>query len=466
MEVSAPHDTLLEAHGICYQFPRPSGEPQIVLDDIRFTLAAGEIVGLLGRSGCGKSTLLRIATGLAHPTRGDILYRGMPISRPTQGIAMVFQTFALFPWLTVLENVKIGLIAERTPDEEATHRAQEAIALIGLNGFESAYPRELSGGMRQRVGFARALVVEPEILVMDEPFSALDVLTGETLRSDLIDLWSEGKLGIRAILMVTHNIEEAVFLCDRILVMSARPGHIGAEITVTLAHPRDRLAPAFRAIVEDIYARMTAGPAPQHGARSTEAAVTLTSWLPVISATRIVGLADTLGGAPFDGTAELSALAARLNLNVAGLFRVAGVGRMLGFMEFRDARLHLTASGRALAAASIQDRSGLFAEHLIRSVPLAAYIRRVLEERPSHEAPSRRFLEGLEDHLSPGEAEHTLTAVTNWGRYADIFSYDHRERLFRLPQAEANAHLRQNDITAVNTRESSTETSRHEPSGR
>ncbi len=432
MDMPAQRALLLQADGVGCEFPRPSGEPQIVLQNIHFTLAAGEIVGLLGRSGCGKSTLLRIVTGLMRPTQGEILYRGRPVYAPTKGIAMVFQTFALFPWLTVLENVKAGLVAEQVPEREAARRAEEAIALIGLDGFENAYPRELSGGMRQRVGFARALVVGPEILVMDEPFSALDVLTGETLRSDLMDLWSEGKLGIRAILMVTHNIEEAVSLCDRILVMSPHPGHISAEIAVGLPHPRERLAPAFREIVEDIYARMTAGPAPQRNAKVAAGTATLTSWLPVISATRIVGLADTLGGAPFDGTAELSALVARLSLNVAGLFRVAEVARMLGFVEFHDATLRLTASGRALAAASIQDRSSVFAEHLLRSVPLAAFIRRVLEERPGHEAPRSRFLEELEDHLSPGEAEHTLTAVTNWGRYADIFSYDHRTRLFRL----------------------------------
>ena len=435
MEGRAPHETLLEARGVGCEFPRPSGAPQVVLEDIRFTLVAGEIVALLGRSGCGKSTLLRIVTGLIHPTRGEVLYRGQAVTEPTKGIAMVFQSFALFPWLTVLENVKAGLDAERVPEREAARQAREAIGLIGLDGFENAYPREISGGMRQRVGFARALVVGPEILVMDEPFSALDVLTAETLRSDLIDLWSEGRLGTSAILVVTHNIEEAVFLSDRILVMSAHPGHIGGEIAVALPHPRDRLAPGFRAIVEDIYARMTAGPAPQHGARSAAAVASLTSWLPVISATRIVGLADTLGSPPFGGAAELSALATRLNLNVAGLFRVAEVARMLGFVEFHDAALRLTAAGHALAAASIRDRGALFAEHLLRSVPLAAYIRRVLEERPGHAAPRSRFIEELEDHLSPGEAEHTLTAVTGWGRYADIFAYDHRTRLFRLSEA-------------------------------
>jgi len=414
------------------EFPRPSGGSQVVLDDIDFTLTEGEIVGLLGRSGCGKSTLLRIVAGLVSPTCGEVLYRGRAVREPSKGIAMVFQTFALFPWLTVLQNVQAGLDAQQIPELEAQRRALVAIGLIGLSGFENAYPRELSGGMRQRVGFARALVVEPDLLLMDEPFSALDVLTAETLRSDLVDLWSQRKLAIRAILIVTHNIEEAVFMCDRILVMSSNPGRIGAEIAVPLPHPRDRLATSFRAIVDDIYARMTAGPAPGRGAGSTEPTVSLTTRLPLIGAPRIIALTDALSASPFDGSAELSALALRLRLNVAGLFRMAEVAQMLGFVEMREGTVRLTAAGHALSASEIQDRSKLFAEHLLRSVPLAAYIRRVLEDRPSHQAPRSRFLEELEDHLGPSDAEHTLTAVTGWGRYAEAFFYDHRARLFSL----------------------------------
>lgn len=434
-----PRAALLHVGHITREFPRPSGSAHVVLDDVDFTLAEGEIVGLLGRSGCGKSTLLRIVAGLVPATRGEVLYRGRAINEPTKGIAMVFQTFALFPWLTVLENVQAGLDAQLVPEPEARRRALAAIDLIGLNGFENAYPRELSGGMRQRVGFARALVVDPDLLVMDEPFSALDVLTAETLRSDLVDLWSEHKLAIRAILLVTHNIEEAVFMCERILVMSSNPGHISAEVAVPLRHPRDRLAPAFREIVDDIYARMTAGPAPAHDSKNLAPTVSLTTWLPIISASRIAGLTETLAESPFDGSAELSAMAARLHLDVAGLFRVAEVAQMFGFAELREGILHLTAAGRALAAAGIGDRDRLFAEHLLRSVPLAGYIRRVLEDRPSHQAPRSRFLEELEDHLSPRDAEHTLTAVTNWGRYAEIFSYDHKQRLFSLFRPSAQA---------------------------
>ena len=229
----------------------------VVLDDVDLTLREGEIVALLGRSGSGKSTLLRIVAGLLTPTAGEVLWRGRKIDGPTEGVAMVFQSFALFPWLTVQENVEIGLEARGVPRAEREKRAEEAIDLIGLGGFESAYPKELSGGMRQRVGLARALVVHPDLLLMDEPFSALDVLTAENLRTDLIDLWAEGKLPLKSVLMVTHNIEEAVLMADRILVFSSNPGRVANELRVKFPHPRNRHDPAFVQMVDDIYALMT-----------------------------------------------------------------------------------------------------------------------------------------------------------------------------------------------------------------
>ena len=249
---------LLEVHAVRRAFPKPDGGELLVLDGVELTVAEGQIVGLLGRSGSGKSTLLRLIAGLSRPTAGRIAYLGQPVTGPAAGIAMVFQGFALFPWLTVLENVQIGLEALGLPEPEIRRRALAAIDLIGLDGFESAYPRELSGGMRQRVGFARALVVHPNLLLMDEPFSALDVLTAENLRTDFLDLWSEGQLPIKAVILVTHNIEEAVLMCDRVLVFSTNPGRVVSEMPIHLAHPRDRLDPAFRELVERIYVALTA----------------------------------------------------------------------------------------------------------------------------------------------------------------------------------------------------------------
>src|SRR5271165_3882912 len=253
---------LLTVQGCRQAYHKEASADLVVLDDVHLALREGEIVALLGRSGSGKSTLLRIVAGLLTPTAGEVLWRGRKIEGPTEGVAMVFQSFALFPWLTVQENVELGLEARGVSRAEREKRADDALDLIGLGGYESAYPKELSGGMRQRVGLARALVVHPDLLLMDEPFSALDVLTAETLRTDLIDLWSDGKLPIKSILMVTHNIEEAVLMCDRILVFSSNPGRVANELRVPFAHPRNRHDPAFRQLVDDIYAIMTRRAAP------------------------------------------------------------------------------------------------------------------------------------------------------------------------------------------------------------
>ena len=252
-----PESALVDLQKVNRSFAKANGDELLVLENVDLTIKSGEIVGLLGRSGSGKSTLMRIIAGLVKPSSGSASCRGQAIAGPPRGIAMVFQSFALFPWLTVLENVELGLDALGVAKPEQRKRALAAIDLIGLDGFESAYPKELSGGMRQRVGFARALVVHPDLLLMDEPFSALDVLTAETLRTDIIDLWVEGRLPIKSVLMVTHNIEEAVLMCDRILVFSSNPGRIAAELKVDLQHPRNRLDPTFRQLVDSIYARMT-----------------------------------------------------------------------------------------------------------------------------------------------------------------------------------------------------------------
>src|SRR4051794_19340531 len=248
---------LVQVSGCRQAYHKDSNADLVVLDNVDLTLREGEIVALLGRSGSGKSTLLRIVAGLLKPTSGEVTWRGKAVDGPTEGVAMVFQSFALFPWLTVQENVELGLEARGVPRAERERRAEVAIDMIGLGGFENAYPKELSGGMRQRVGLARALVVHPDLLLMDEPFSALDVLTAETLRTDLIDLWVDGRLPVKSVLMVTHNIEEAVLMCDRILVFSSNPGRVAHELRVPFPHPRNRLDAAFRQLVDDIYGIMT-----------------------------------------------------------------------------------------------------------------------------------------------------------------------------------------------------------------
>jgi NitT/TauT family transport system ATP-binding protein len=427
--------TLLHVANVRQAFPRPGGDDLLVLDGVNLDLREGEIVGLLGRSGSGKSTLLRIISGLNRPTAGEVTYLGKPVAGPAPGIVMVFQSFALFPWLTVLENVEIGLEALGLPKDEIRRRSLAAVDMIGLDGFESAYPRELSGGMRQRVGFARALVVHPNILLMDESFSALDVLTAETLRTDFLDLWSSGQMPIKAVLMVTHNIEEAVLMCDRILVFSTNPGRVVSELKVELPMPRDRLDPAFREVVERIYVEMTAKPTgPVHAAARTDRipGTGLGLMLPRVSTNILAGLLEAVATAPYNGKADLPEIAGRLHMEIDDLFPVAETLQLLHFVELEGGDLRLTDDGKAFATAGVDDRKKLFARHLLAYVPLAGHIRRVLDERESHKAPISRFRDELEDHMTRVVAERSLRAVIAWGRYAEIFAYDDVNGVFSL----------------------------------
>jgi NitT/TauT family transport system ATP-binding protein len=428
---------VLEARGVRQAFPKPAGGELVVLDDVNLALREGEIVGLLGRSGCGKSTLLRIIAGLIRPSAGEVRYEGKPLRGPAEGIAMVFQTFALFPWLSVLENAEIGLEARGMPEAETRRRALQAIDLIGLDGYESAYPRELSGGMRQRVGFARALVVEPKVLLMDEPFSSLDVLTAETLRTDFLDLWIEKRMPMKAVLLVTHNIEEAVFMCDRILILSSSPGRIMGEIKVPFAHPRSRLDSTFRQLVDDIYGRMTARPAPTPGTAIKTPVLGLFDKLPRVSINRLSGLMETVAAPPYNGRADLPAIAATLQLEVDDLFPIAEALQLMGFAELAQGDIQLTTAGRLFVESDTQTRKRIFAEHLMRSIPLAAHVRRVLDERPGHRAPRLRFETEIEDHLPEEDAQETLRAVISWGRYAELFSYDDEAEMFSLENPAA-----------------------------
>ncbi|MBX9846995.1 MAG: nitrate/sulfonate/bicarbonate ABC transporter ATP-binding protein [Xanthobacteraceae bacterium] len=424
---------LLDVRNLRKAFPKPDGGELLVLDDVNLRVGEGEIVGLLGRSGSGKSTLLRLIAGLARPGAGSIFYLGSAVDGPASGIAMVFQTFALFPWLTVLENVEIGLEALGLSEPEVRRRAIAGIDLIGLDGFESAYPRELSGGMRQRVGFARALVVHPNILLMDEPFSALDVLTAETLRTDFIDLWTEGKLPIKGVILVTHNIEEAVLMCDRVLVFSTNPGRVVSDIRIDLPQPRDRLDPMFRELVDRLYVELTARPAAQPRAAERPDRVSgVGTVLPRVSSNLLSGLTETLAAPPFNGHADLPVIASELSMELDELFPVAEHLQRLRFAEVEGGDIRLTEEGRRFAQAELDERKQLFAHQLLCYVPLAGHIRRVLDERPSHTAPWSRFSDELEDHMSEDSAEETLRAVISLGRYAEIFAYDDQRQVFSL----------------------------------
>ena len=429
------HDPLVVVDHMRQSYTKGTGDSVLVLDDVNLVLRDGEIVSLLGRSGCGKSSLLRIIAGLMPASGGEVTIGGRSVAGPAPEVAMVFQTFALFPWLTVLENVEIGLEAQRVAPAERHKLALAAIDLIGLDGYESAYPKELSGGMRQRVGMARALVVHPKLLLMDEAFSALDVLTAETLRTDLLDLWSEGRMPISSILLVTHNIEEAVLMSDRILVLASNPGRIVAEIPVTLPQPRNRLDPAFRQLVDDIYARMTARPTGKAAPGSAQGAFPgtgISMQLPRVSPNLLAGLMEIVAAEPYKGHADLPLLAAPLQMEIDDLFPVAESLQLLRFAEVAEGDIRLTDAGQRFVQLDPDSRKRLFAQHVLAYVPLAGHIKRVLDERGQHAAPASRFRDELEDHMSEEFADRTLRAVTSWGRYGEAFAYDEASGIFSL----------------------------------
>ena len=429
MEKLSTGNNLLNLTNVSKSFKKSAGEEHLVLDGVSLTIKEGEIVALLGRSGSGKSTLLRIISGLTRPGSGEVLYCGKPVTGPVKGLAMVFQTFALFPWFTVLENVELGLDAMGVPQDERRRRALAAIDLIGLDGFESAYPKELSGGMRQRVGFARALVVEPTLLLMDEAFSALDVLTAETLRTDLIELWLERRIPTKGILLVSHNIEEAVLLSDRIVILGTNPGRILAEIKIPIQHPRDREAPAFRQIVDEVYELMTKRPRSIAGKVEV---VPLSYRLPSAQINQLAGLMEALAAEPYNGRADHPEIADQRGFGVEQLFPLLEALEILSFARTEGGDVELTPSGQSYVNADILQRKVIFAEHVIRHVALAAHIRHIIDERPGNRAPEDRFLRELEDFFSEDEAERVLQVAIEWGRYAEHFAYEEGSGILSL----------------------------------
>jgi NitT/TauT family transport system ATP-binding protein len=407
-------------------FTTPEGKPLPVLDDVSFQLRAGEIVALLGKSGSGKSTLLRCIAGLIAPSSGEVLYEGQPINGACEGVSMVFQSFALLPWLTVRQNVELGLEARGVPEGQRRSRAERAIDQIGLDGFESAYPKELSGGMRQRVGFARALVVEPAALLMDEPFSALDVLTAENLRGELLRLWDTHDFPTKAMLIVTHNIEEAVLLADRLFVLSANPGRIRTEMRVALPRPRDRRAPAFEQFVDEIYGIMTGREEPPSSAELIEVAAAAGSpiELPLPHATvgGMAGLLEIL--ASVGGKADLPELARELIFEVDDLLPLVDAAQLLGLADVHDADIELTTVGREFVAADILTSKQLFAQQARERAPLVRSICKALGSTKDGNLDVRFFLDLLRRGFSEDEARDQLDTAIDWGRYGELFEYD------------------------------------------
>jgi NitT/TauT family transport system ATP-binding protein len=428
-------DSLIEISNIKKVFKKDTTQELLVLENVNFEVKEGEIVALLGRSGSGKSTLLRIIAGLAMPSEGQVFYRGNPIHQPVPGITMVFQHFALMPWLTVLQNVELGLEALGVSRKERRQRALKAIDNIGLDGFESAFPKELSGGMRQRVGIARALVVNPDVLLMDEPFSALDVLTADHLRSDLLDLWAKKENQKNGILLVTHNIEEAIFLADKVVLLDGSPGHVRATLKVDLPHPRDEQSPEFRKLVDRIYTLMTTETAEEEAAH----VIDLGYRFPDASVSELLGLIEMVEEEQEengDKAVDLPHIADELSLDIDDLLPLTEVLDILHFAEEAKGDLKLTEAGKQFARADILDSKKIFAKHLLDYVPLAKYIHRVLYKNSSHRVSKKHFIEELENYLSESDAERVLKVVIEWGRYAELFAYDDKSGELNMENPE------------------------------
>ncbi|HUE20686.1 MAG TPA: nitrate/sulfonate/bicarbonate ABC transporter ATP-binding protein [Bryobacteraceae bacterium] len=406
-----------------------------VIAPMDLAIYPGEILAVLGPSGSGKSTLLRILTGLARPSGGEVIHHGHEVGGPCENVSIVFQSFALFPWLTVLENVAAPLKARGVPAAERTARSVKILDTVGLDGFENAYPKELSGGMKQRVGFARALVVEPEVLFMDEPFSALDVLTAENLRGELLELWQSHKMPTRAVFVVTHNIEEAVLLADRIIVLGKNPATIRTDFRVALERPRDRKDVRFTNLVDYIYRVLTRpdlAPALQPVAAVAPGAKPKYQMLPHAARGAIAGLLEMLAG--HNGRDDMYRLAAALSFEIDDLLPVVDAEVMLGFAKVEEGDVEITPAGRAFAEADILHRKELFRTAALENIALIRQITHSLEARADHTLPDGVFEDLLDEHFSEEEAKAQLETAINWGRYAELFDHDNDTRQFFLPE--------------------------------
>jgi NitT/TauT family transport system ATP-binding protein len=429
---------IIEARQLEKFYTGPDGTRIQVIAPTDLAVHPGKIIALLGPSGCGKSTLLRMLTGLSPASAGTVYWRGQPVQGETPNVSIVFQSFALFPWLTVIENVEAPLEARGMVPIERHKRALRIIDAVGLDGFESAYPKELSGGMKQRVGVARALVVEPEVLFMDEPFSALDVLTAETLRGELLELWLGRKIPTRAIFIVTHNIEEAVVLADRIIVLGRNPAHIHADFQVKLPHPRDHKNPQFVSLVDEIYRVLTRPDDHQHlsnvpGGRNKSIAVSKPFMLPHTRPGGMAGLLEIV--ADHGGRVDLHHLADELSLEVDALLPTIETASILKLIRVEEGDAIITPEGTAFAAGDIQKRKAIFRRAALANVPLLRQMEQALKAKSDRTLSDEFFRDLLDEHFSEDEAQRQLETAIQWGRYAEIFDYDASTGKLNLTEA-------------------------------
>jgi NitT/TauT family transport system ATP-binding protein len=435
-------ETLIALENVTKSYLQPNGQTISILDAISLEIPTGEIVALLGPSGSGKSTLMRMIAGLIPPSTGQIKYHQRPLVGLNPGAAIIFQNFALYPWLTVLENVELGLKAKGEPLATRQKKALHMIDVIGLDGFENAYPKELSGGMRQRVGFARALAVEPELLCMDEPFSALDVLTAENLRIELLDLWLEKRIPTKTILIVTHGIEEAVMLADRILILGRNPGRVRADFPIKLAHYRDRKSPAFEALVDQVY-RIITNPdqediqpilSPNQAKQKT---VEKSQSLPLVRIGAVAGFIELLE----DRQGDLYRLAQELLLELDDIVPIVEAAKMMKLLTLKEGDIYLTAMGKQFIEGDIDERKHLIRQSILDNIRLVQQIKRLLDANPSQRISEDLILEILEVNFSPEESKKQLKMAIDWGRYTELFGYDEPAGAIYLEQAPEPAAI-------------------------
>ena len=432
---------IIRAERIEKYYAQPSQNRIQVISPTDLSIVPGEILALLGPSGSGKSTMLRMLSGLSKPSAGQVYWHEQPIGETEINVSIVFQSFALFPWLTVLENVEAPLQARGIAAEVRRERSLRMLDTVGLDGFEAAYPKELSGGMRQRVGFARALVVEPEVLFMDEPFSALDVLTAENLRSELLELWANKTMPTKAVFLVTHNIEEAVLLADRIIVLGRNPGHIRTDFKVQLAHPRDRKSEPFTQLVDYIYKVLTrpevaplAAPDQSTGKPPRDQRQMHYQMLPHARPGGVAGLLELL--IDKGGKDDIYRLADDLAFEIDDLLPIVDAAHLLGFLNIEEGDAAITPTGAAFANSEILRQKELFSEAALTNVLLLRQIRRALETKQDHTVPEEFFLDMLDEQFSDDESLRQVETAVNWGRYAELFDFDAARRRFILPEQQ------------------------------
>ena len=426
---------IVEGRRLEKSFERPGGGMVQVIAPLDLRLEPGMIVALLGPSGSGKSTLLRMLSGLTAPTGGEVLWHGEPLALSKPNVAIVFQSFALFPWLTVQENVEVPLIACGLEVRERRRKALATLDSVGLKGFEGAYPKELSGGMKQRVGFARAVAVEPEILFMDEPFSALDVLTAEALRGELLELWLGKKIPTKTIFLVTHNIEEAVLLADRILVLGRNPAKIRADFRVPMAQPRERTSAEFLLYVDYIYKMLTQPQLEAQPPSGLAQAAKTHAMLPHARRGAIAGLLELLNDR--GGRDDLYRIGDDLRMELNDLLPIVEAASLLSFARLEKGDVDITPEGRAFAEADIATRKRMFREAALSHVALLQQMESCLTSKADHAMPLEFFRDLLREHFPDQEVEQQLETALNWGRYSDILSYDRQADRIRLYEPAA-----------------------------